>query len=233
MVSMVAGCAARRAEIPPVRPDRAKSTATAGSVVAARLRADAEVDAAYYRERAMALGSEARDEIARTNFGRFRRGALYAIGHVDSQGIQSLERDIGTALEKDDFPALLDITAKILASDQADIRTHLFRAVALRELQRPAEEGFHRDLAASMLKSILQTGDGRGVDSAWTVYRVKEEYDVIKVLGFVVQSQALIEHASRRYDVLQIGGTDGKTTRRIHFDITELVAEEQRSLSLR
>ena len=119
MVSMVAGCAARRAEIPPVRPDRAKSTATAGSVVAARLRADAEVDAAYYRERAMALGSEARDEIARTNFGRFRRGALYAIGHVDSQGIQSLERDIGTALEKDDFPALLDITAKILATLQA------------------------------------------------------------------------------------------------------------------
>lgn len=230
IISTVSGC-----ETGPRngRPARSPSGAVASDQVEiGKLRAGAEADASYFRERAQALGTEALDQVQQTNFRRFRRGALYALGIVDSASNKALQRELGAALEKQDFSTIIDITAKILAVDQADIRSHILRALALDKLDRPKEAVFHREVAVSMLASIMRTGDGRGVSTAWTVYRVKEEYDVAKMLGASVESQALEEHGARRFDVLSVREVKSNATARAYFDVTEVMAEEQKSLGL-
>ena len=231
VVATVAGCAPGPQEGRNARSPA--ETAATDEVDKAKLRAGAEADAAYYRERAQALSTEAADEIGRTDFTRFRRGALYAIGFRDSKSVKSLQTDLSAATERDDFPAALEITGKILASDQADIRSHLLRAVALDKLQRQAEVPFHLQVAGRMFKSIVQTGDGRGIKTAWTVYRVKEEYDLVRFLGFGVESQALDGVGKRSFDILTIREAKDKPAARVYFDVTELFAEEQRSVGLR
>lgn len=189
---------------------------------------DTAGDAAYYRERANALAREAPEEVIRTDFTRFRRGRLYAGGGPGVKAEQTLEAELTAAFDRSDLPGVVDVTSKMLATDQADIRAHMLRAIALRKMQRVAEADFHRSVAMGLIKSIMQTGDGRGARSAWTVFRVKEGYEVIKVLGCIVESQALSSDGDRRLDILEARRVREGGTIRVYFDVTELMAEEQR-----
>jgi hypothetical protein len=164
---------------PPAGKARQPTPAAADREVAPRP-ADADADVAYYRERAVALAAEILIEIARTDFARMRRGRLYLPEETGGAAPGSLEMALTQAFQKTDNQGILDVTSKILPGDQADIRAHMLRAVALRRLGREKEANFHRELAIGLIESIVHTGDGRGFDSAWTVFRVKEEYEVLK-----------------------------------------------------
>lgn len=190
---------------------------------------DSHADAEYYRTRALTLAKEELGEIARIDFVRFRRGRLYAVGPSDSDVIQALGRDLTAAFDRSDHGAMVEITAGILTDDQADIRAHMLRSIALRKLNRTREADFHRAVALALIRSIMASGDGRRLESAWTVFRVKEEYEIIKVLGGLVESQALASNGGRMFDVLTARRPEGSGVIRAHFDITELFAEEGRN----
>jgi hypothetical protein len=194
--------------------------------------ADADADVAYYRERATALATENTTEVARTNFARMRRGRMYLSGEV-AAAETGKQIALTQAFDKNDNQSIVDITGNILPDDQADIRAHMLRAVALRRLGRTREADFHREAAIGLIESIVGGGDGRSFDTAWTVYRVKEEYEVMKSRGYLVDRQSLTHHDKRDFDILDAHKPDGSETFRAHFDITELFAEEGRAFSRR
>ena len=194
--------------------------------------ADADADVAYYRERAAALAAGSTIEVARTNFARMRRGRMYLSGQV-AAAETGKQIALTQAFDKGDNQAIVDITGNILPDDQADIRAHMLRAVALRRLGRTKEADFHREAAIGLIESIVGGGDGRSFDTAWTVYRVKEEYEVMKSRGYLVDRQSLTHHDKRDFDILDAHKPDGSETFRAHFDITELFAEEGRAFSRR
>jgi hypothetical protein len=199
----------------------------------ARSSIDSHADAEYYLSHALTLAKEEPGEINRTDFARFRRGRLYAGGPADSDVMRALGKKLTAVFDQDDQRAIVDITARILIDDEADIRAHMLRSIALRKLQRTREADFHRDVALGLIQSIIATGDGRNLESAWTVFRVKEEYEIIKVLGCLVESQALKSNGDRKFDVLVARKAQGGGVIRVHFDITELFAEEGRDLRTR
>ncbi len=192
--------------------------------------ADADADAAYYRARASALASGNREEIAKTDFFHFRRGRMYAEGPIAADE-ETLDAALTAAFAKEDAHAAADITAKILEADQADIRAHMLRAAALRKLEQVERADFHRDVAIGLIDSIVKLGDGRTYETAWTAFRVKEEYEVLKVFRCAPDHQALAERSGRAYDILDVHKIDDNQSFRLYFDITELYAEEARALS--
>jgi len=189
--------------------------------------ADADADVAYYDERTAALATEALIEVARTDFTRMRRGRLYANG---TPGRGNFEGTLTEAFQSNDHATIVDVTAKMLAANQADIRAHMLRALALRRLGRDKEATFHREAAIGLIESIVRTGDGRSFATAWTVFQVEEEYEVAKAGGFVVTGQSLTRQAGRWFDVLEVQKPDGSAKFRAHYDITEVFAEDGRKL---
>jgi len=187
----------------------------------------AAADAAYYRARASALATEAMDEVARTDFWRFRRGRLYV---PDASNILELEERLADASRSQSAAGVVDASAAILASDQADINAHTLRALALRTTDHLAEADFHRSVAQSLINSIVHAGDGRSSKSAWTAYRVKEEYEVLKSLNARFISQSAITEADRTFDVLDAESVADGTKLRFYFDISELSAETRRAV---
>src|SRR5512140_1013205 len=88
VVLVVGGCASSQRR---VTTSPSASDSTAGSKIdIGKLLAGAQADAAYYRERARALGAGSLGEVARTDFAHFRRGALYVLVVADSDGVRSL-----------------------------------------------------------------------------------------------------------------------------------------------
>jgi hypothetical protein len=224
MAAAASGCASNQRQATTCKSEPGNDTAVHN------LRAGAEADAAYYHEQAKALAAGSVDAIIGTDFGRFRRGALYAVGAVDSDTVKSLQRKLKSAMEKDDFTAALDITRKILDVDEADIGAHMMYAIALEKFKRAPEARYHFKVAGYMLRSLAKTGDGRDWKTAWKVYRVKEEYDLMRFMGFDVQTQALAPLGDHVFDVLDVRDAGNANAYRVYFDITELFAEEQRTL---
>jgi len=207
-------------------PTPATSAASTGAPAAPTARpAYAEADAAYYRARAGALATEAADEIAGTDFWRFRRGRLYV---PDASNIQELEERLADAARSDSAAGVVDASAALLASDQADINAHTLRSNALRKTDHVAEADFHRAVAQGLIDSIIHAGDGQNAQSAWTVYRVKEEYEVLKAKHARFVSQSRINVGSRTFDLLDAERDDGEKLH-VYFDITELMAEQARA----
>jgi hypothetical protein len=233
--SLLAACATAPAPTPTPAPSAAPRAAQPPPAVAAPAEeipprpADADADVDYYRERATALATETLTEIARTNFVRMRRGRLYlpAAGGAEPA---KLEIGLSRAFEGGDHEKIVELTGQILSGDQADIRAHMLRAVALRKLGRDKEANFHREAAIGLIESIVRGGDGRSFETAWTVYRVKEEYEVLKAGGYLVERQSLASHGNRNFDVLDARKPDGSARFRAHFDVTELFAEEGRAM---
>jgi hypothetical protein len=191
---------------------------------------DVDADVSYYGERAAALASGSGTEIARTDFVRLRRAQLYMHGSFESMNALAANKRLSTAFANGDTGAALEATGKILEEDQADIRAHMLRAVVLRQAGKVAEANFQREIALALIQSIVEGGDGRGFDSAWTVFREKEEYEVLKSKGYLVDSQALVPHGERTFDVLQAHKPQGGEKVEAYFDITELFAQEGSAL---
>jgi len=231
--SMFTGCGARQSTANTAQPGATEPSNTSDRGDLPPRAKDAEADAAYYRARAAALAKEAPEEIERTDFRRLRRGRLYERDATDPQAVRSLEERLGEAFGKKDFTGVIETTAAILANDQADIRSHMLRSVALEELKRAAEADFHRAVAVGLIESIMRTGDGRATASAWTVFRVKEEYEILKVLGCIAEGQALMSEGERKFDRLEARRLKGGETAQLYFDITESFAERTRNLAER
>jgi len=184
-----------------------------------------EADAAYYGARAAALAKESLEEVARTDFTRMRRGRLYFRDGTDPHSGRLLHVRLTEAFQKKDSAAILQVTAEILAHDQADIRAHMLRAHTLLATNDP-HAAFHRAVAKGLFDSIMSSGDGRGTKTAWTVYRTKEEYEVLKVLGYVPRGQALVSEGGKVFDRLDARKFDGGETVQVFFEITEMFATE-------
>jgi|GEM_PF-1144503 len=185
----------------------------------------AEADAAYYRARASALATEATEEVARTDFWRLRRGRLYV---PDASNIQELEERLADAARSESAAGVVDASAAVLASDQADINAHTLRSNALRKTDHVTEADFHRAVAQGLIDSIIHAGNGQTAESAWTVYRVKEEYEVLKAKRARFISQSRISVGKRNFDLLDAEQEGGEKLH-VYFDITELLAEQART----
>jgi cytochrome c peroxidase len=185
----------------------------------------AEADAAYYRARAGAFATEAADQIAGTDFWRFRRGRLYV---PDASNIQELEQRLAESARSESPAGVVDASAALLASDQADINAHTLRAAALRKTDHVTEADFHAAIAQGLIDSIIHAGDGQSAQTAWTVYRVKEEYEVLKAKHARFVSQSRVSVGDRSYDLLDAEREDGEKLH-VYFDVTELMAEQARA----
>ena len=235
--SILAGAAGCVGAPPPARPGPAhpsaqrEPAATNASALTSTLSpADATAEVAYYRERSVALAAGASTEIARTDFARLRRGRLYLTEGLPDREIAALRRRLTAAFGAGNGPAILDLTGQLIERNQADIRAHMLRAIALRQGGDESQARMHHDLAMALLESILAGGDGQGVASAWTVFDVSEEYEVLKMKGCIPGPQAFVSHEHREFDVLQARNASNGGPCDATFDITELMAVTARHL---
>jgi len=193
--------------------------------------ANADADVAYYRERVQALATGEPTEIARTDFERFRRGRFYMRPTPTSRQVVNWHRDLTLAFTKGDVSAVLDLTGRILDDDQAEIGAHKMREMALLQSGRKAEAKFQRELATSLIQSIVLGGDGAGFHSAWKAFRELEAYDLLVWQGYAIEGRSRMHNRGRAFDILETRSPDDGTRFRAFFDVTEMFDEELRAMS--
>jgi hypothetical protein len=160
-------------------------------------------------------------ELAKFDFGKLRK-AFFETGEPDLLRFYELRASMYKAAGERRDQEVANAAARVLDVDYTDARVHLYKAVAHKNLGQQKQYLFHRAVSDGLFDSILKTGDGKSFRTAWHVYQVKEEYNLLDcdfdVSDFL--SQTLINHEGRMYDVLKAQTKEGQT-REFYFDVTE------------
>ena len=135
------------------------------------------------------------------------------------------------AIKTGDQAQILKAAQAVLAEDAAFIMAHIVLSNLQNKAGHTSAAEMHDIFLKGMLDSIVAHGDGRSFKTAFRVYFVREEYDLMRVIGVKVQGQSLTHEQRQDFDILHVINDKGKE-RDFYFDITELFAEEARRFRL-
>jgi hypothetical protein len=181
----------------------------------------AEAEIAYYQGCARLIEVGEAPAMGRIDFARMRRASLYVI--PDEAAYEVLQARLTTAAEIKDWPGIVEAAAQIQAINQADIRAHLLRALALHELKRDGEALFEEGVTRSLVESIVSQGVGDDYDVPWTAYRTEEIFDVLRLQGYIVEYQSLYKRRGRSMAHVRARRLSDGHPRDVYFDVGELV----------
>jgi tetratricopeptide (TPR) repeat protein len=177
-----------------------------------------------YLEAVNMLKSTSLDELEDFNYYRLR--FLFFISHTMTDGEVEIGIDIkeslDQAIEENDFQGIIAAAEKILEKDFTDMRAHVWKAMAHMKLGEKEKELYDRSVTSGLFHSILRSGDGKSIQTAWHIFQLKEASDVLKQLGFFMWiKQSLLENQGRSYTLIEAKNSQGETAE-FYFDITEL-----------
>lgn len=200
----------------------------AQAVPGARAPAPPDPDLVYYLQAAPGLHAAQPAKLEAVDFRRLRRGSM--LNHGGTSGDEPLEKQLEDAISTRDERRILEATTAVLAKDVAHIRAHVVRDNLLRKTGKSQEAEFHRTMVKGLLASIFATGTGKSAGSAFRVFHVREEYDLLRFIQLEVVSQALDVRGQQAYDVLRVKRPDGQLAD-MFFDVSELFALSTKALS--
>lgn len=105
-------------------------------------------------------------------------------------------------LEDADLKKLITFTGNLLKTDPLNMRMLNYQAYGYEKTGQHAQSELNKKKIGIVADAIINTGDGKSVKTAFHVTNVRDEYDIIGLLGFEFGgSQSLVEE---HYDKMSI-----------------------------
>jgi hypothetical protein len=123
------------------------------------------------------------------------------------------------ALKKKDYAKALHNADVVIENEFVDLEAHRVKQIACEGLQDEQKARFHEAVARGLLKSILDSGDGKSAATAYVVISVDEEYIVLQVLGLRPSGQSVVHLDGHSYDVLETKKRDSGTGVKLYFNV--------------
>jgi hypothetical protein len=152
------------------------------------------------------------------DFRAFRLACLKA-SICDPGGDIKDRLSIHRSIQTKDFGKALKTAQTMIEHGFVNIDAHLVCSQAYEALNNADRAKFHHEVAASLIRSILATGDGKTKETAFEVIGAFEEFRIMNLLGLRLGSQALIPGKPHSYDLFE--ATDPRTGQKesIFFNI--------------
>ncbi len=132
---------------------------------------------------------------------------------------QELETAMFTALNAKDYEYALKLANDVLEKNYIFPDAHLVAIGAYDGLGQSKQAEYHRYVLKGLIKSILQSGDGKSPESAYVVVLIQEEYTILSVLGIKDADQGIVHINGHSYDVFNGVDSKSKNPVTVNFNI--------------
>ncbi len=156
----------------------------------------------------------------------FARTAAYAPYSFSREN----QKKMVHAMKDGDFNTAVKLAEAAIESQYVDIFAHSIAASAYRQLGRMDKAKFHQDVKAGLIKSILESGDGKTTKSALVVISIEEENAVLAVAGLRKQEQALLHEGGESFDRIVGVDDEDKSSKTLFFNVTQPFSWLQKNL---
>jgi hypothetical protein len=145
--------------------------------------------------------------------------------------LSSLREEMFAAMKKGGDPKIVLAKAReILDIAYVDLDAHKARRQACAILhEEPCAERGHA-IEIGLLKSVVQSGNGRSCASGWRVVTVDEEYFILRMLDARLKKQTLVSEGNNRCDAMLVDRDGREQT--LYFEVTEVLDAEARRLQV-
>jgi hypothetical protein len=137
-------------------------------------------------------------------------------------GMEPFEEDeaIDAAAQRSDWAEVLARASAALERCYVRVAPHLYSGAACKALRDPVGQRHHELCAQALLASVMTSGDGRTLETAFVVIGVWEEYDLLNALGLQTVRQALVPVGEQSVDHMTVvAGVDSESFD-LYFDVT-------------
>lgn len=166
------------------------------------------------------LVEKAKKNSTDVDFVRFR-AVYFELIVNESKVLEAPNREaMVEAFEKQDFKKGVELAEVVLDYEFGNRGLHLAVEDAYRKIGDTEKADFHRDIAKKIMDGILKSADGKTQKTAYKVLSIREEYIIMRELGYEVEMQALLSgEDGQMFDLLS--GKDKKTGKavNIYFNI--------------
>lgn len=115
------------------------------------------------------------------------------------------------AFEKGDYEGALKIARETERHSVADVDAHAAAYGCLKQLGRQNEADQEWRILQAILQSILKSGDGKSLKTAWFAVGIREEYLVMEVaLQVQFKQQRSVKQDGHYYDMVLVTDQSGK-----------------------
>jgi|ERR1039458_8036869 hypothetical protein len=153
------------------------------------------------------------------DYARLRTSYMDSTEYKAAKDVSDSENAMIDALNKKDYPAALKNAEIVLDSAYVNMDAHFVAMVANRELGAKDKSEVHSTVFHGLIKSILDSGDGKSTEKAWVVINVPEEYVVLRVLDFKPSGQSLVQKDGHSYDVMKVKDAKDGTEQTFYFNV--------------
>ena len=140
----------------------------------------------------------------------------------DCLGMRSNQGTWHSTETEENWRKAAQLIEKQLETDPTNLRFHFYKQIVCSKLFG-VESKEHNDAVKQMhmlVNAVMMSGDGQSVESAIHVISVPDEYGLMEVFGFSLQSQSLVEKHGRSYDAMAL--KDNKFgLKTMYFDVTK------------
>jgi hypothetical protein len=153
------------------------------------------------------------------DFRTFRISASLSVGRHSARQEFADDGAARQLLAVGDFPGALDAASRTLEHNYTSLFGHLNALVASQKLNKIEEASVHERLLKALTDSILKSGDGKSMDTAWFVVSVAEEYFLLRQVLRVRQSkQSLVTKNGHAYDDIDVVDPQTQESRSLWFN---------------
>ncbi|MCC6744418.1 MAG: TonB family protein [Acidobacteria bacterium] len=129
------------------------------------------------------------------------------------------QKEMNEAANRGEAKEALRLANVDLEADYLDIDAHVVAMVSSQTLGDTRAFEHHRSVAFGIVDSIVDFGDGKSPETAFTVTTVREEYAVLGAFGLRRKSQSLDHIGGHSFDVLTVVDPDTNVEYKIYFNI--------------
>lgn len=126
-----------------------------------------------------------------------------------------------------DYPAMLRYSKAMLSLDYTSLYAHHFLKEAYEALGDTTARNRYGAIEGGLLRSILESGDGKTCSTGWHVTQIEEEYFVLNILGLRFQGQATSSGGGNNCDRMDVKTKDGEA-RTFYFEANKVFEMERK-----
>ena len=140
------------------------------------------------------------------------------MAYFDNPPAESKEADpkviqaMFAALSDKKYDKVIESGQLILNGSYVNIDAHIALAAAYQGKKDANKEKFHAWVADGLIKSIVNSGDGKSKATAWTVISTDEEYVILRSFGLTPGTQSLLNENGHYFD--KMDATDPQTKKK-------------------
>ena len=123
------------------------------------------------------------------------------------------------AMNERDYETAVRHAQAVLEKNYLDMEAHFFCNIAYRVLKNDDRQRFHAAVLKGLIGSLYASGSGQSRETAYTVISTDEEYFLLRINGYKVIRQKLLQKDGIHYDAMEVEALKSGERNTVYFNV--------------